>query len=236
MLPMCLLSAVWPPPTTQATLYQRPDCWRRSDLIILSDFWFEDFFLLVIDVIKPAGTYFNNNIDCRISLIVDLWSSASWEVQHDTFSKNVIDLSMILYNKPRMVATFFLQRTTSFILFSIVPSLQISCFRKTKEKQYAKYDLNKRIAARLIWQLVIHSCVIFAYIISGRDGENNGFLASVSLPPSPLVRPSHFPRAQNPPFPSLSNACHAGYTKIWKKNQQNGGRISQEALRVPIPL
>ena len=28
--------------------------------------------LLVIDVIKPEGTYFNNNIDCRISLIVDL--------------------------------------------------------------------------------------------------------------------------------------------------------------------
>ena len=49
-----------------------------------------------------------------------------------------------------MVATFFLQRTTAFILFLIVPSLQISCFRKTKEKQYAKYDLNKRIAARLI--------------------------------------------------------------------------------------
>ena len=153
---------------------------KRS--IILSDFWFEDFFLLVIDVIKPAGTYFNNNIDCRISLIVDLWSSASWEVQHDTFSKNVIDLCWILYNKPRMVATFFFQRTTAFTLFSIVPSLQISCFRKTKEKQYAKYDLNKRIAARLIWQLVIHSCVIFAYIISRRDGENNGFLAGVSLP------------------------------------------------------
>ena len=49
-----------------------------------------------------------------------------------------------------MVATFFLQRTTAFILFLIVPSLQISCFGKTKEKQYAKYDLNKRIAARLI--------------------------------------------------------------------------------------
>ena len=52
-----------------------------------------------------------------------------------------------------MVATFFLQQTTAFILFLIVPLLQIFCFRKTKEKQYAKYDLNmlnKRIAARLI--------------------------------------------------------------------------------------
>ena len=97
-----------------------------------------------------------------------------------------------------MVATFFFQRTSAFTLFLIVPSLQISCFRKTKEKQYAKYDLNKRIAARLIWQLVIHSCVIFAYIISRRDGENNGFLAGVSLLPSLLARPSRFPRAQNP--------------------------------------
>ena len=43
---------------------------KRS--IIVSDFWFEDFFLLVIDGIKPPGTYFNNNIDCTISLIVDL--------------------------------------------------------------------------------------------------------------------------------------------------------------------
>ena len=52
-----------------------------------------------------------------------------------------------------------------------------------------KYDLNKRIVARLIWQLVIHSCVIFAYIISRRDGENNGFLARVSLPPSSRLKP-----------------------------------------------
>ena len=33
-----------------------------------------------------------------------------------------------------MVATFFFQRTTAFKLFFIVPSPQISCFRKTKEK------------------------------------------------------------------------------------------------------
>ena len=112
-----------------------------------------------------------------------------------------------------MVATFFFQRTTAFTLFLIVPSLQISCFRKTKEKQYAKYDLNKRIAARLIWQLVIHSCVIFAYIISRRDGENNGFLAGVSLPPSLLARPSRFPPAQNPlSLPFQTPATQATFT------------------------
>ena len=45
---------------------------KRS--IILSHFWFEDF-LLVWDVIKPPETYFNNNIDCRISLISSYWRS-----------------------------------------------------------------------------------------------------------------------------------------------------------------
>ena len=59
MLPaVCLLSAVWrQTPTTQATLYQRPDCWRRF------------LVLLVIDVIKPPGTYFNNwlQLSCRSS-------------------------------------------------------------------------------------------------------------------------------------------------------------------------
>ena len=47
------------------------------------------------------------------------------------------------------------------------------------EKRKAK---NTCIAARLIWQLVIRSCVIFAYIISRKDGENNGLLNSLSLP------------------------------------------------------
>ena len=111
-----------------------------------------------------------------------------------------------------MVATFFFQRTTAFTLFLIVPSLQISCFRKTKEKQYAKYDLNKRIAAKRIWQLVIHNCVIFAYIISRRDDENNGFLAGVSLSPSLLTRPSRLPRAQNPlSLPFQTPATQATY-------------------------
>ena len=58
MLPVCFLSAVWPQtPTTQATLYQRPDCWKRFMV------------LLVKDVIKPPGTYFNNwlQLSCRSS-------------------------------------------------------------------------------------------------------------------------------------------------------------------------
>ena len=59
MLPAeCLLSAVWRrTPTTPATLYQRPGCWRRF------------LVLLVIDVIKPPGTYFNNWLQpsCRSS-------------------------------------------------------------------------------------------------------------------------------------------------------------------------
>ena len=31
-----------------------------NDQIVDDDFWFEDFFLLVIDVIKAPGTYFDN--------------------------------------------------------------------------------------------------------------------------------------------------------------------------------
>ena len=45
-----------------------------SDQIVEYDFWFEDFFLLVVDVINPPGTYFSINIiDC--SLLVDFQSS-----------------------------------------------------------------------------------------------------------------------------------------------------------------
>ena len=42
------------------------------------------------------------------------------------------------------------------------------------------------IAARLIWQLVVHSCVIFViFLISRWDGKNNCFLAGVPLLPPP---------------------------------------------------
>ena len=56
-----------------------------------------------------------------------------------------------------MVATFFFQRTTAFTLFLIVPSLQISCFRKTKEKQYAKYDLNIKVHRGQTYLTASHS-------------------------------------------------------------------------------
>ena len=135
-LPVCLLSAVWPQtPTTQATLYQRPDCWRRF------------LVLLVIDVIKPPGTYFNNwlQLSCWSSKLsspfpatcVLLYApldpirepakcfkffSDKHCMQVATYSKfpsanDVIDLCWILYNKTRIVATFFFQRTTAFELF-----------------------------------------------------------------------------------------------------------------------
>ena len=55
------------------------------------------------------------------------------------------------------------------------------------------------------------SGVIFAYIISRRYGENNGFLAGVSFPPSSSAPALAFLSRLKLPFPSLSNACHAGY-------------------------
>ena len=50
------------------------------------------------------------------------------------------------------------------------------------------------------------------------------------------MRPSRFPRAQNPLSLPFQTPATRATQKSEKKNQQNGGRISQEALRVPIPL
>ena len=69
MLPaVCLLSAVWrQTPITQARLYQRPDRWRRF------------LVLLVIDVLKPPGTYFNNwlQLSCRSSKLSSSFPTTS---------------------------------------------------------------------------------------------------------------------------------------------------------------
>ena len=249
MLPaVCLLSAVWPQTsTTQAMLYQRPDCWRRF------------LVLLVIDVIKPPGAYFNNwlQLSCRSSKFSSSFPATSvllyapldpireltkcfkyFSDKHcmqvatsSTFpsANDVIDLCWILYNKWRIVAVFFFQRTTAFELFFIVRNFSplhfsFLFFRKTEAK-------NKCFAARLIWQLVIHSCVIFAYIISRWDDENNGLLAGISFPPSsPALCPRSAPRASlapKTPFPFLfkrlvllpcSTACLAvlhGSSSTW---------------------
>ena len=54
MLPVCLLSAVWPQtPTTQALSTTRLLKTKRS--IILSDFWFEDFLLVIIILIAELA-------------------------------------------------------------------------------------------------------------------------------------------------------------------------------------
>ena len=73
----------------------------------------------------------------------------------------------------------------------------LNFFRRTKKKHCEKYDQNMCIAAGLIWQLVIHSCLFFvSFSISRRDGENDGLLAGVPLilPPSQAVsRPNFLP-------------------------------------------
>ena len=135
MLPaVCLLSAVWlQTPTTQATLYRLPDCWRQ---------------FLVLLVIKPPGSYYNNwlQLSCRSSKFSSSFPTTSvllyapldpirepekcfkfFSDKHcmqvatsSTFptANDVIDLCWILYNKACIVATNFLfQRTTAFELF-----------------------------------------------------------------------------------------------------------------------
>ena len=71
LLVVCLLSAVWPQTaTTQATLYQ-----------LINDQIVEDkcLVLLVIDVIKPQRTYFNNRLQlsCRSSKFSSSFSATS---------------------------------------------------------------------------------------------------------------------------------------------------------------
>ena len=66
---------------------------------------------------------------------------------------------------------------------------------------------------RLIWQLVIHSCVIFAiFLISRRDGENNGLFAGVSLFPPPSRAVSH-PNSL-PGLPFRTSATQARLCKM----------------------
>ena len=115
----------------------------------------------------------------------------------------VIDLCRILYNKPRIVATFFFQRTTAFELcsYSTYPPFRCLVLGKRKLK------ILKCVEARLIWQLVIHSYVIFTYIISRRDGENNGLLVYFS--PSSRAPALAFLSRLKLSFPS----CPAGY--LW---------------------
>ena len=57
-------------------------------------------------------------------------------------ANDVIDLRWILCDKPRIVATFFFPPRTAFELFFIVPSLQISCFRKTKARKTVRLKIS----------------------------------------------------------------------------------------------
>ena len=144
---------------------------KRS--VILNGFWFEDFFLLVIDVIKPQGIYLNNwlQLSCRSSkfslnslpatvvLLCALLDSIRESAKCFQFFLNkhcmqvaksstipsandVIDLCWILHDKPRIFATFFFQPRNAFELFFIVPSLQISCFRKTKARKTVRLKIS----------------------------------------------------------------------------------------------
>ena len=57
-------------------------------------------------------------------------------------ANDVIDLRWILCDKPRFVATVFFPARTAFELFFIAPSLQISCFRKTKARKTVRLKIS----------------------------------------------------------------------------------------------
>ena len=121
-------------------------------------------------------------------------------------ANDVIDLCWILYNKSLIVATFFFQRTTAFELFFYSTYLHFRFLVLGKQKlkiSVSRPDLFDS------WSFTC-SCFIFAYIISRRNGENNGLLAGVSFPPSSRPPALAFLSRLTLPFPSFSNACHAG--------------------------
>ena len=225
MLPaVCLLSAVWrQTPTTQATLYQRPDCWRRF------------LVLLVIDVIKPPGTYFNNwlQLSCRSSKFSFSFPATSvllyalldpirelakcfkyFSDKHcmqvatsSTFpsANDVIHLCWILYNKSLIVATFFFQRTTAFELFFCSTYLHFRFLVLGKQKlkiSVSRPDLFDSWSFTVV--LFLH-----ALLVGGMVKTMVSWQAFLSLPPrAPLA----FLWRLKLPFPSLSNARHAGYS------------------------
>ena len=102
MLPLCLLFAVWPhTPTTQAAL-STTRLLKTKRSIILHDFWFDDFFLLVTESQQSVFNFSQMQV-AKSSPIPSV--------------SDVIDFCWILYIKPSIVATFFFQRTTAIKLF-----------------------------------------------------------------------------------------------------------------------
>ena len=64
--------------------------------------------------------------------------------------------------------------------------------------------------------------------------QANGFLAGVSLPLPPRA-PLAFPSRPKPPFPSLSNACHAGYLLAewaYLPHRETGERIGDGDIAI----
>ena len=115
--------------------------------IILNDFSLEDFFSLDTESQQSVFNFSQMQV------------AKSSTIPSET---DVTDLCCILYNKPHIIATFFFQQKTAFELFYHITSDFF--FKENKGKKVPEIRLkiakNKWIAARLIWQLVIHSRVI----------------------------------------------------------------------------
>ena len=99
-----------------------------------------------------------------------------------------------------------------FLLGTLVPPLTLDVINFSKNCNISQFFL-LRASLDISHRGV---CVIFAYIISRRDVESNGFLAGVSLTPFLLARLSCFPRTQNPlSFPFQTPATQATDKRVF---------------------
>ena len=99
-----------------------------------------------------------------------------------------------------------------FLLGTLVPPLTLDVINFSKNCNISQFFL-LRASLDISHRGV---CVIFAYIISRRDVESNGFLTGVSLTPFLLARLSCFPRTQNPlSFPFQTPATQATDKRVF---------------------
>ena len=119
-----------------------------------------------------------------------------------------------------------------FFPFSCSPRPSQSCLSRFGQQIMEGTRRPQSVPTILTETVVIHSCVIFAYIISRRDGKNNGVLAGVSLPPSLFACPSRFPRAPNPlSLPFQTPTTQAMWTMIRSSHVDYRGAYIQLLIK-----
>ena len=176
--------------------------------------------LLVIDVIKPPETYFNNRLQlsCRSSKFSSSFPATSvllyapldpirepakcfkfFSDKHcmqvatsSTFpsANDVTDLCWILDNKPRIVATFFFQRTTAFEL------LFYNTYLHFRFLVFGKQKLKISVSRPDVFESFSFTVALFLHtqLVGGMAKTMVSWQTFPGLPPR-ATRPARFSRA-----------------------------------------